>query len=154
MSVLQTGVIRLAYLASPGGAKVKTFYLPPPSRGMPTVDWEDDADTVRLVGGGRRTRRDGYVPVLAVRWNVYDDRAGQGYAIGTADGQRPALDDLLWYLSQPSGMLRVSPGLTAGGFTVDRVEVKPVGKRGEFYTGLEVTFRGRDAMVTRTLEAF
>jgi hypothetical protein len=152
--LLQTDVVRLALLATVDGAKVKTVYLPPPSVKGLNLEWDKKASTKDLVLGGERTRVRGYLPVLTCTWSAYDERPGQGYAIGTANGQRPCLEDLLVLLSQPTGMLRVSMGRSAGGFTVDSVSVKPLGKEGPYYTGLQVVFRGRDPLSTMTLGAF
>jgi hypothetical protein len=150
---LQTGVIRLALLNT-DGTKAKTLLLPPPTPGGVDLEWARKATTKELLDGSERTRLRGYLPVLTCKWPAYDDRTGQGVVIGTADGQRPALEDLLWFLSQPTGKIRVSPGTAAGGFTVDSIQVQPLGKKGPFYTGLQVVFRGRDALPTMTLGVF
>lgn len=150
--LLQTGPIRLAVLL-PDGSKEKTLLLPPPSMDGLELDWEEDSTTVRLATGGRRTRRIGYIPSLTVRWKVYDDRE-IGCVLGTDDGERPVLEDLLAILSLPSKGLKVSPGMAAGGFVVDQVVTKGIGKKGNFYTGLQATFHGRDAYATKTLETF
>jgi hypothetical protein len=151
--LLQSGPIRLAFLDSYGG-KVKTLVLPAPDRGMPALEWARKSTTVTLVGGGERTRVDGYLPILTLKYKVYDERPGQGYTIGTADGQRPQFVDLLWYLSQPTGRLRVAPGLTAGGFTVDAVTVKPITIRAGLVTEVDIVFRAREVQPTMTLEVF
>lgn len=41
-----------------------------------------------------------------------------------------------------------------GGFTVDRVTVKPIHRSGPFYGGVTVTFRGRSIRSSRDLEVF
>jgi hypothetical protein len=152
--LLQTGIVRLALLATVDGVKVSTAYLPPPSvKGM-NLEWDKKASTKDLVTGGERTRVRGYLPVLTCTWSVYDERPHQGYVIGTGNGQRPGLEDLLGMLSQPTGMLRVSPGPSAGGFTVDSVQVRPLSKEGDFYTGLQAVFRGRDPLPSMTLGVF
>lgn len=153
-TLLQVGPIRLAVLASDGTTKTKTLILPPPSRDGLELDWEEDSTTVKLVGGGRRTRRIGYLPVLTVRWKAYDDLANPGITIGTANGNRPSLEDLLVILSAATRGLRVSPGASAGGFTVDQVVTKQIGKKGPVYTGVQATFYGRDPLATKTLEVF
>jgi len=151
--LLQVGLIRLAVLNS-DGTKLKTLILPAPSRDGLELEWDEDATTVKLVGGGRRTRRIGYVPVLTCKWKIYDDRAGNGQAIGTENGQCPSLEQLLALLSMPTKSLRVAPGLSAGGFTVDQAVAKSIGKESDFYTGIQITFYGRDATPTMALEAF
>ena len=151
--LLQTGVIRLALLNS-DGTKIKTLILPPPAPDGLSLEFIKKATTKDLVDGGDRTRVRGYLPVLTCKWPAYDDRTGQGVAIGTADGQRPTLEDLLWYLSQPTGKIKVSSGPTGGGFVVDAIDVHPLGKKGPFYTGLQVVFRGRNPLSTMTLGAF
>lgn len=146
--LLQVGPIRLALLDA--GVKSKTLILPPPSRLGLDLDWEEDGTTVHLVEGGRRTRRIGYVPFLVAKWSVYDDTR----ATGIADGQTPSLEALLVLLSATTGQLRVSPGMTTGGFTVDQIVTKPIGKTAGFYSGVEATFYGRDATATKALEVF
>lgn len=151
--ILQTGVIRLALL-NVDGSKAKTLLLPPPSDEGLSIQWVKKASTEELLDGSPRTRLLGFLPVVTCRWNAYDERTGQGYTIGTADGQRPGLEDLLWFLSQPTGKLKLSPGLAAGGFVVDAVDVDPIGKRGGIFTGIQATFRARDTSPTMTLGAF
>jgi hypothetical protein len=154
MAFLQTGVIRVSPLVAVGGAREKTLYLPPPSVDGLRLEWLEQASRAELIDGSPRTRRLGYVPRLTVRWNVYDERPGQGWVIGTGDGQRPGLEALLGVLSCASGRLAVSPGLLAGGFVVDDVNVRAIGLKGPVYSGLEVTFTGRDVFSTRTLGVF
>lgn len=151
--LLQVGPIRLALLDA-AGAKIKTLYLPAPASDGLNLEWEEKGTTWDLDDGGEMSRIIGFLPVLKVQWRTYDERPGRGYAIGTGNGQRPTLEDLLWFFSQPSGRIRVSPGLSAGGFTVDRCKVRGIGKKAAWYTGVEVTFRGRHAFATETLEVF
>jgi hypothetical protein len=89
-----------------------------------------------------------------VRWKAYDDLASPGITIGTANGNRPSLEDLLVILSAATRGLRVSPGASAGGFTTDQVVTKQIGKKGPVYTGIQATFYGRDPLATKTLEVF
>ncbi len=157
MSVLITpGPIRLAVLNSIGGTKLKTLYLPQPDRKFPELEWVAKETNQDLVDGGERTRRLGYIPVLKVRWTPYDDRAVFGYTIGTSDGQRPTLEQLLPILSMASGFLKVSlgNGTTPYGFVVGRVDVDKMPFRNTGFTDLSVTFRGRDIVADRTLGAF
>jgi hypothetical protein len=149
MALLQVGPIRLATTNSLG-VKTATLILPPPSRDGLDLSWEDDATTVSLATGGRRTRRIGFLPVLKVTWKVYDEPKTPGIT----EGLTPSLEQLLTLLSAGSRGLRISPGLTAGGFAVDQVKVEGVGKLAGFYTGVSATFYGRDALATMTLETF
>ncbi len=153
MSLLQASPLRLAVLDA-SGAKLKTLILPTPVEGGLELEWVDKLHTWELDDGGELTRTLGYLPQLTVKWTYYDERPAGRYPLGTDNGQRPSLEDLLVILSQPSGRLRVSPGLSAGGFTVDRCQVKPIGRRGLVYSGVQVVFRGRYARPTRSLEAF
>lgn len=153
MSLMETGVIRLATLDGDGD-KLLTYYLPAPSMDGLELEWEEQSSTVTLATGGRRTRRVGFVPTLTVRWKLYDERTGQGYSIGIGDGERPTLEQLLVILSQATNTLKVSPGPAAGGFVVDQVVVKPIGKKGPYYTGLQAAFHGRVSTDTRTLGTF
>lgn len=151
--LLQAAPVRLALLDATG-VKLKTLYLPMPDLDGFDLSWDERGRTWDLDDGGELTRVKGFLPVLKVRWSAYDDRLGRGYTIGTGDGQRPTLEDLLWFLSQPSGRLRVSPGLASGGFTVNRARPKGIGYKAGYYTGIEVTFRGRTALPSMGLEVF
>lgn len=147
--ILQTGPVRLALL-NPDGSKQKTLILPAPEKGSPGLEWIKKASTKEVVDGGERTRLLGFLPQLTLSWSVYDDTQ----ATGTGNGQTPTLEALLVLLSQATGTLRVSPGLSAGGFTADQVDVKEIGKVPGFYTGIKVTFRARLARPARDLEVF
>jgi len=151
---LQTGPIRIAPLASVGGSKIKTLYLPSPDKDGLTLEWIEKVSQVDLIDGSPRTRLLGFVPQVVARWNNYNDQPGYGFSIGISDGQRPDLESLLSVLSCRSGLLSVSPGVSAGGFVVDRISVQPISKRGGVYSGLEVTLTGRSVMPTRTLGVF
>lgn len=152
--ILQPGPIRLATLDA-GGTKTKTLWLPAPAKGSPSLEWERKATTWSLVDGSERQRLLGFLPILTVRWQIYDDTAGNGYTIGTADGNRPSLDQLLVLLSAGSNALKVSPGRSAGGLVVGALSVKPVVLAGAgFAQGLEVVFRGRDIRSDMTLGTF
>lgn len=152
--LLQTGPIRLALVDS-GGTKLKTLYLPPPDKDGLDLEFIEKSSSAELIDGSERTRLLGFLPTLNVRWKYYNEQTGFGYAIGTNDGQRPSLEALLKILSGPTNTLRVAPGPAVdGGFTVDRVQVKGIGKVGNTYTGLQVTFRARNVRSDRSLEAF
>lgn len=155
MTLSLPGPIRLAVLSGIGGAKVRTLWLPAPAKQNPVLSWEKKAIAQDLVDGSERERKLGYIPILKASWHPYDERAGQGYTIGTADGQRPPLEELLKILSYPSGWLKVSAGPGAAyGFVVGRVETGKVSLLGPGYMDLEVTFRGRDIMSDQSLAVF
>jgi len=168
MSVLITpGPIRLAVLNTIGGTKLKTLWLPQPDRKSPELEWVPKETNMDLVDGSERTRRLGFIPVLRVKWSPYDDRAFGGYTVGTADGNRPTLEQLLPILSMASGFLKISlgngstpyvfqgiGGATPYGFVVGRVDVDKMPYRSSTFVDLSVTFRGRDIVADRTLGAF
>lgn len=155
MTLSLPGPIRLAVLSGIGGTKVRTLWLPAPDKKQPELSWDKKAITQELVDGSERERKLGYIPILRVAWRPYDDRPGEGYTIGTADGQRPAAEDLLKLLSYPSGWLKVSAGpAPAYGFVVGRVEVGKVPLIGRGFYDLEVTFRGRDVQADQSLVVF
>lgn len=154
MTLATPGAIRLAVLNGVGGAKLKTLWLPTPSKGTPEIEWVTKAVEKDILGGSERTRILGYIPTLTVNWKPYDERSGMGYTIGTSDGQRPRLEDLLKILSVASGTLKVSAGKTGGGFVVGRVKVGKVQLVGHGLGSVSVTFRGRDIVPEMRLEAF
>jgi hypothetical protein len=130
------------------------LFLPVPSFDAVSIEWAEKATTRELLDGSDRTRVVGYVPAFTAKWRAYDDRPMFGKTRGTANGQCPKLEDLLVLISGASGRWRVSPGLSAGGFLVDRCEVKPLGKQGRAYTDVQITFKSREIFPTRTLGAF
>ncbi len=157
MTVLITpGPIQLAVLNGVGGSKLKTLILPVPDRKNPEVEWITKKIDQDLVDGSERTRILGYIPSLKVKWSPYDDRTGQGLTIGTADGNRPSLEQLLTILSATPGTLKVSLGTTGTplGFIVGRADIDKIPYHGRDFADLTVTFRGRDVYSTRTLGAF
>jgi hypothetical protein len=155
MTLSLPGPIRLAVLSGIGGAKVKTLWLPSPSKQLPELSWEKKAIAKDLVEGSERERKLGYIPILRATWIPYDERPNKGFVIGTLDGQRPLLEDLLVILSMPSGWLKVSAGPgSAYGFVVGRVETGKLPMRGQGLLDLEVTFRGRDVVSTQSLVVF
>lgn len=149
------GPIRLAVLNA-DGSKAKTLYLPPPDKKNPKIEWEVKGTKQELLDGSPRMRIQGYLPVLTVKWSAYDDREGQGYALGTDNGQRPTLEQLLRILSGPPGTLRVSAGpAPAGGFTCGEIQVGGAVLLGAGIGGdLQIVFRGRQVLSGRYLEAF
>jgi hypothetical protein len=154
--LITPGPIRLAILSSIGGSKVKTLWLPQPAKGYPELSWDAKKTDQDLVDGSERSRILGYIPVLSVRWSPYDDRANAGYTLGTLDGQRPTLEQLLPILCNASGFLKVSLGNmgTPLGFVVGRCDVDKLPLKGNGFIDLTVTFRGRDIVADRTLGAF
>ena len=147
------GPPRLAVIDSAGVVQ-KTLQLPPPKKG--------DGITLEFIAKGvDRELEDfsesgfvaGYIPVLTMKWDVYDDRGGSGVTIGTADGNQPSLLQLLAMLNT-RGLLRVSPGPTGtGSFRVESAKVSGIGLAGRsFGRGVTVTFRGKDLLPTMALE--
>ena len=132
----------------------KTLYLPTPPPDAVNLNWEEKSTTKELIDGSERTRVIGYVPLLDLRYPYYDDRPMPHKVRGIEDGQCPLLEDLLVLISGRSGRFKVSPGLTCGGYLVDRVEVKGIGKAGRTYTGIQLVFRSREIFNTRTLGDF
>lgn len=151
MALLQVGPIRMAVLNS-SGVKLKTLILPTPSKDGLELEWAEKSTTTELIDGSEKTRFLGFIPQLTVKWSAYDESVRGGIAIGTNDGQRPTLESLLPLLV--NNMVRVSPGMTAGGFTAAKVEVRSLGKQGLLYTGLQVVFRGGAVRAQRDLEVF
>lgn len=155
-NLITPGPIRLAVLNGIAGTKLKTLYLPQPDRKFPELEWVAKKNDQDLIDGSERTRILGYLPVLKVKWSPYDDRAVFGYTVGTSDGQRPSLEQLLSILGTGSGLLKVSLGNTGTplGFVVGIVEVDRIPFRSTGFCDLSVTFRGRDIQSDRTLGAF
>lgn len=153
-ALIQVGTPRLKVLDTDGTTVIKTLYLPAPDKGYPILEWDEKAFKNDLVTGAERTRRLGFIPVLTLKWKVYDDRANEGFTIGTADGNRPAYADLLTLLSGTPGLLRVSGGPSALGFDCDGIKVSPISTAAGFATGLQVVFRGRAIRANRDLATF
>lgn len=155
MQIFQPGPVRIATLDGVG-AKIKTLYLPAPDVKLPGLRWDRKlGGKWELINGSERERQLGFIPVLRLAWGTYDDRAGQGYTIGNANGQRPSAEQFLQLLSAASGTLKVSPGLTAGGFVVGSIDVSEVYLVGStFVGGLTVTLRGRDIQSEQVLGSF
>lgn len=131
-------------------ASAVTLYLPMPDNGMPTVEWIEKGYKTDLVTGSESNRLLGYIPELTMRWSAFDDRPTEGFTIGQANGNRPAITDLLYLISRyvpgipNNGYLAVSPGPAAGGFIVMSTKRSPIGVVGQqgFAKGVQVTFRG------------
>lgn len=154
MSLFQPGPIPLAVLDA-NGNKTKTLFLPPCGAGMRLLEFEKDAETRKIPRVGERERIFGYLPILTLKWGVYDDRAGNRYAIGTANGQRPSAEQLLQLLSVPSGTLKVGLGIGGAGFVVGVIKVSGAKLTGNGFAGeLQLVMRGRDYRSEMTLGAF
>lgn len=135
----------------------KTLYLPAPNAGDGIqLEFVEKSFRNDLVDGSERTRRLGFLPVLTLKWKVYDDNPAQGFTIGQADGNLLGMTDLLAILSLDAARLRVSPGPSAGGFQVDSVKTAGMGILGlqGFGAGVSVTFRGRTIQADQSLGTF
>lgn len=149
------GAPRLAVLNAAGVVQ-KTLALPPPKKG-------DGLALEFLEKGVNRELEDfsesgftaGYIAKLTLKWEIYDETAHPGVTLGTADGNRPTLKDLLGLTSgQVRGLLRVSPGPSGtGGFRVERVTTGALGLAGASYgRGVALTFWGKDLLATEALQ--
>lgn len=146
------GPPRLAVL-NPDLSVLKTLVLPPPKKG--------DGISLEFIHKGiDRELEDysesgftaGYLPVLTLKWDVYDDRTRPGVTIGTADGNRPSLLQLLDLVSV-RGLLRVSPGPAGTGcFRVESARAGGIGLTGPGYgRNVSITFRGKGLLSTMAL---
>lgn len=158
MSLFLPGRARIkVYSASDLLTLQKTLYLPPPDAGDGvTLEFAEKSFKNDLVDGSERTRRLGWIPVLTLKWKVYNDTAGQGLTVGSADGNLLGITDLLTILSLDAARLKVSPGPAAGGFQVDSVKTSGLGIAGlqGFGAGVSVTFRGRSIQADQALGTF
>jgi hypothetical protein len=148
------GPIPLAVLDSSGN-KVKTLYLPACGSGMRLLEWEKDSEIRKIPRVGERERINGYLPILTLKWPIYDERPGRGYVIGTANGQRPTAEQLFQIVSAASGSLKVGQGIGGTGFVVGVIKVS--GTKlvlGGFAGDLQLVLRGRDYRSEMTLGAF
>lgn len=155
--LLVPGTPRIKVLNTDLLTLLKTVYLPAPNSGDGiSLEWAEKSYRNDLVDGSERTRRLGYIPVLTLKWKIYNDSPGQGYTIGAADGNMLGIADLLAILSLDPGRLKVSPGPLAGGFQVDSVKVGSMGILGlqGFAAGVSVTFRGRTVQADQSLGVF
>ena len=161
--MLEIGPVRLAVLGADGITKLKTLILPPPNAdgGLKLV-WESTGvfDYVLEAGGkGTRVIERPHIPRLTLTWAPYDDRpeAWDLPPIGTNHGQRPSWQQLVELTAAPYwGFLRISPGMTAGGFTVSKVDDQSYGLIGctEWAESVELVFHGSEGSATKTLEEF
>ena len=156
-TLITPGYIRLAVLNTLGGSKLKTLYLPVPDKGTPELTWDTKKNDQDLIDGSERSRILGAIPVLTVKWTPYHDLAEYGHAIGTADTNKPSVEQLMSLLSTTaSGFLKVSTGNGASpvGFVVGRVDIDKISYKGNALVSFSLTFRGRDIVTDRTLGAF
>lgn len=146
------GPPRLALL-NPDLSVLKTLALPPPKKGdgiaLEFVHKGVDRELEDYSESGFTA---GYLPVLTLKWDVYDERPGRGFTIGTADGNRPSLLQLLDLMSV-RGLLRVSPGPAGTGcFRVESARAGGIGLAGPgFGRNLSITFRGKELLPTMAL---
>jgi len=156
-TIITPGYIRLAVLNTLGGTKLKTLYLPQPDRGTPEFSWDVKKSDQDLIDGSERSRILGSIPVMTVKWTPYNDLAEYGHAIGTADTNKPSVEQLLALIaSTASGFLKVSTGNGASpvGFVVGRVDIDKLSYKSNALVSLSLTFRGRDIVTDNTLGAF
>ena len=154
MTLALPGPIPLAVL-DVNGAKLKTLYLPPCGPGSRLLEWEKDSEIRKIPRVGERERILGYLPILTLAWPIYDDRAGHGAALGTADGQRPTVEQLLQLVSAKSGSLKVGAGVGGGGFVVGVIKASGIKLVGSGFAGdLKLVLRARDYRADMTLGAF
>lgn len=158
MSLIVPGTPRLkVYAANDLVTLQKTLYLPAPSAGDGVgLEFVQKAFRKELVDGSERSRRLGYLPVLTLKWKVYNDNADQGFTIGQADGNMLGIADLLAITSLDADRIKVSPGPAAGGFQCSQITVSGLGiiGRSGFASGVQVTFRGRNVQADQSLGTF
>jgi hypothetical protein len=156
-SILQTGVLRLATLATDGVTKTATYYLPPPSENGLTIDWEPKGYMAELVTGGELFRCTGWLPTITATWDIYDDVTGSyGYTVGSASGQQLDFESFMTIITSTApGYLSISPGPTANGMTVNQVKVGSTGiKFNGINSSVKVTFRSGTIYQSARLGAF
>ena len=145
IGILNTSLVRTA-----------TLWLPMPDNGVPTIEWVPQGPVKKLVDGSEAWRQLGWIPEIVMRWEAYDDRPNEGFTIGAADGNRPAITDLLTVLSGAPNSFSVSPGPSAGGFVVQSWKESPMGPTGNggYAKGLQLTLRGGTPVFSKILGAF
>jgi len=123
------GSPRLAVLTTLGAVS-KTLHLPPPKKDGITLEYLHKGIDRELENFSEAGFTAGYIPQLTLKWDVYDDTTGDGVTIGTADGNRPSLLQLLAMI-HTLGLLRVSPGPAGTGcFRVESARVGGIGLEG------------------------
>jgi hypothetical protein len=157
MTFITPGTPRIALLNGTGGY-TSVNYLPPPdaNNGM-MFEWEEVNQTKKLIDGSEATRRLGWIPSLTLRWTVYNDVLQMNsYPIGTANGNQLNFTGFLALLDNPCGSLYISPGPSAGGFTVQTTKISPIGVVSGLgiAAGVEVNFRGGAIYSSKVLGAF
>jgi len=157
MGLFAPGTPRIA-LTDGNGNKVKTLYLPVPDRtGGLTLEWVEKAFYTDLIDGSESCRRLGWIPQLVLKYAAYNDLLNTtGRTLGGNDGNLADINALLSLLDAAPGLLKVSPGPSAGGFVVMKTTVSALGVAGVqgIATGLQITLRGGSICATKTLGAF
>ena len=113
--IFQPGTPRIGLLAA--GVRNATLWLPMPDAGLPQIQWIPKGSVKELVDGSEVWQQKGWIPQLTMTWSAYDDRSTEGWTLGTANGDRPAITDLMTILSGAPASFSVSPGPAAGGST-------------------------------------
>jgi len=151
--IFQPGTPRIGLLAA--GVRNATLWLPMPDAGLPQIQWIPKGSVKELVDGSEVWQQKGWIPQLTMTWSAYDDRSTEGWTLGTANGDRPAITDLMTILSGAPASFSVSPGPAAGGFVVQSWHEGPTGvEPGGFAKGLQVTFRGGAICTSKILGTF
>ena len=157
MGLFTPGTPRIALLNG-AGTKLKTLYLPPPDTGPGLgLEWIEKAFDANLIDGSESCRRLGWIPQLVLKWANYNDVLQMGNRpFGNADGNVADINALLALLDTAPGLLKVSPGPSAGGFVVNKTTVSPMGVVSSLgiATGLQITLRGKTICSTKTLGAW
>ena len=157
MGLFTPGTPRIALLNG-SGTKLKTLYLPPPDKGPGLgLEWVEKAFDANLIDGSESCRRLGWIPQLVLKWGAYNDVLQTvNRAFGSADGNVADILSLLALLDTAPGLLKVSPGPSAGGFVVNKTTISPMGVAGSqgIATGLQITLRGGAICSTKTLGAW
>lgn len=151
------GMPRIALLDA-NGNKLKTLYLPPPpkNKGV-TLEWVEKAFYTDLIDGSESCRRLGWIPQIVLKYQAYNDILPlYGIPIGGNDGNLADITSLMSLLDSAPGTLKASPGPSAGGFVVNRVNVSAMGVAGSqgTVTDLTLTLRGGSIYSAKTLGAF
>ena len=152
MTFIQPGTPRIKLLTVTG---TPVLWLPQPNPGQPSLQWIPKGIVKELYDGREVWRQLGWIPELTIEWSIYDDRSTEGWTIGTANGNRPAVSDLLAILSGAPGSFSISPGPSAGGFVPQSWKESAIGVvPGGYAKGLQLTLRGGAIYSSKVLGAF
>lgn len=136
----------------------KTCYLPPPSNDEGVgLTWEEKNQVKTVIDGSERCWRLGWIPELTLSWKYYDDFSKRWpHPVGNADGNLLDINSLLALLATPPGLLKISPGPSAGGFLVQSHKVAELRIATDMgiTAGLRITFRGGKICSSMILESF